>query len=358
MDQFNFADLYKECSLNSSAEVINLRRSAIQGKNFGDDYQKIFDLTRIYFGSSKKGECEWFVEIFRETDSSFSAIENEREMAVLAMCILAEEIRGGSFLSCIATLVYAFKENRTPVVIPRFIEFANNSLLDIAKRSAFNPLKLKQVPLPNKIAFDAAIKSYSESHDVSELIKVLETNILEMSKIALGANEIQKAYTSLVNEIENLREEKEILWWYISGFSDDAQKPFNELERNIAGLLASKDIIELTDYMAGPAAAEAILSRIINSAKKTKKDLGLYEVIDSVSESYSDSLSCDYNMTGMYDFFPVCTSLAKMWENGKGSWSNSFKKLTGFESEPLISPHDIALQYYRELLLLKHIRGG
>lgn len=358
MDQFNFADLYKECSLNASAEVIDRRRDATKDISFDDGYQKIFELTRIYFGSAKKDEIDWFVEIFRKTDTSFSAVENEREMAVLAMCILAEEIRKGSFLACVSPLVYAFKGNRNPVVIPRFIDFANNSLLDLAKRAPFDPPKIPQIPVPNKASFDATMKAYKESHDVAALVGILESSFSDMNKIALGANQIQKAYASIVNEVENLREEAEMLWWYIGGYSDDGKKFFNELERNIAGLLASKDIVELTDYRAGPAAAEAILFRIINSAKKAKKDLGFYEVIDSVYENYSDSLSCDYDLVGIHDFFPVNTSLAKMLENGKGSWSNAFKKLTGFANEPVISPNDIALQFYRELLLLKQIRGG
>lgn len=358
MDQFNFADLYKECSLNASAELINLRKDAIKDISFDDGYKNIFELTRIYFGSAKKDESDWFVEIFRKTDASFSAVENEREMAVLAMCILAEEIRGGSFLSCISPLVYAFKDNRIPVVIPRFIEFANNSLLDLAKRASFNPPKIPQISVPNKASFDATMKSYKESHDTAVLVSMLESNFSDMNKIALGANQIQKAYASIVNEVENLREETEMLWWYIGGYSDDSKKSFDELGQNVAGLLASKDIVELTDYRAGPAAAEAILFRIINSAKKTKKDLGFYEVIDSVYENYSDSLNFDYDIAGIHDFFPVNTSLVKMWENGKGTWSNAFKKLTGFKNEPAISPHDISLQFYRELLLLKHIRGG
>lgn len=358
MDQFNFADLYRECSLNSSAEVINLRQNAIGDKKFSGDYQKIFDLTRIYFGSAKKDTYDWFVDLFRSTDASFTAVENERETAVLAMCMLAEEIRDCSFISCIAPLIYSFNGNRTPVVIPRFIEFANNSLLDIAKRSAFNPPKINQVAPPNKTNFDNAIKAYTESNDAAVLIKMLQSNFSDMNKIFSNANEIQKAYTSVVNEVENLREEAEMLWWYIGGYSDDAQKPFENLERNIAGLLASKDIAELTDYTAGPAAADALIFRIVNLAKKSKKDLGFYEVIDSVSEICGDALNCTQDMTGIFDFFPVNTSLAKLWESGKGNWVNSFKRLTGLENELAASPQAIASQFYRELLLLKHIRGG
>ena len=128
MISFNFADQYKAAGLAPGPEIIRLRQEPFNKLRKNIDLLKILNLTRLYFGIPVTDGVDWLRDAFRETDASFSMLENEREVSVLSVCLLAAALEDGHVSAGLSPLVAAAGGYRKPLVSPEFIEDAKQTL--------------------------------------------------------------------------------------------------------------------------------------------------------------------------------------------------------------------------------------
>ena len=135
MAPFNFADQYREAGLSPSAEAVRSRQEPFEKLRQSLDAPKIIDLTRLYFGLPLPGGASWFRDGFAESDESFSFVDNARETAVLASCLLSAALEEGNVMAGLAPLTAAAGRLRPPVTHVELLATARKRLLDHAERS-------------------------------------------------------------------------------------------------------------------------------------------------------------------------------------------------------------------------------
>lgn len=359
MSSYNFADRYKAAGLAPGNDVIVLRQAPFEKLRKSADISVILDLSRLYFGLPLPGGSEWFREAFAENDLSFSMIDNEREASVLSACLLGAIIDDGNIFGAIAPLVASAGGARTPLSNIEFIEHARQAIAKhsvAARRSiSTDPSKIKQ-PVRGKAftTIDNLIEE-PELTALTELVKVFATDSLEATKTL--SNQISSVIKPVVEQVRDLREEVDMLWWYVGAWSRILERPFAELEIGTAALMAGLDLSYLVKGESGPVAAPAILHRLIVSQRANGKDpVSLDSAINTIPSGTLSSFAFNSKIAEVADLCPILCALMKAEDIGSGaSWHAAFKKSTGLEATIEFQPLELAMQVYREALLIAQV---
>jgi len=353
---FNFADHYRAAGLSPGPEIIRLRQDPFDSLRTSIDARAIVGLTRLYFGLPLPGGAEWFRAAFAETDPSFSMLDNEREMAVLSGCLLAALVEDGAMVAALAPLTTSLAGNRLPLVQPRFLETARTGLHNKAVAARHHTdIDPKLIKSPPKGAVLEAIGKLPQTDDWESVAPLLSQVSQEATAGTTNlAAQVRGVVTPLVAQLTSLREEVEMLWWHVGGWSRILARPFTELDPALAATMAGLDLADLTVGDVGPAAAPAILQRTIVAGRKGKPTkVTVKDAVDALPADAAMPLLLGDTLQGVADICPVLAAFQKAAEIGAGSaWHESYKKATGVTADSAILPLDLALQVYREALLL------
>lgn len=359
MPSYNFADQYRTAGLAPGPEIIRLRQAPFDKLRKSIDRRTILNLTRLYFGFPVPDGTDWFQAAFGETDASFSMVDNEREASVLSACLLAAALEDGNVLAGLAPVVAAAGGGRNPLVRLEFIEEARQALAahSIASRQK-NAADVSNIKQPTKSKVAASVDALVAAPDWAkggEAIKLAGSESFEASETL--ANQVLAVLAPLAEQVRDLREEVSMLWWYIGGWSRALGKPFAELDLGLAALMAGLDLAHLAQGESGPAAAPAILHRlVIDSRAGGNEKISLEAAVDALPAGAFQRLAIPASVDSVSDLCPVLTALAKADKiGGGGAWHAAFKKASGLEAAMLFLPLELAMQVYRESLLLAQV---
>lgn len=358
MPNYNFADHYKAAGLTPGSEIIRLRQIPFDKLRKEIDIDKALNLTRLYFGLAVPDGTDWFREAFAETDASFSMIDNEREASVLSVCLLSAALADGKIFAGLAPVVVAVCGNRVPLVFPEFIEDARHALsshsVSVRQQIAAEVTAIK---LPGKSKVSASVDALLAAPDWpknGEAIKLASSEALDATKNL--ANQVFTVVSPLVKQMRDLREEVNMLWWYIGGWSRALDKPFAGLDVGLAALMAGIDLANLAEGESGPVAAPAILQRlVIDSRVAENKKISLKSAVEALPADAFSRLEIPESISNVSDLCPVLAALVKANEIGKGDWYAAFKKASGLDAGTKFLPIELAMQVYRESLLLAQV---
>lgn len=160
------------------------------------------------------------------------------------------------------------------------------------------------------------------------------------------------ALSSLVTQMNSLREETQMLWWLFGEHSRALGRHLGALTPGICALVAGFDLGDLTTASAlGPVAAPAMLERVLGLARKERTpQKSLSTILDALKPADLEVLD-----TAEEDqrprIFPIMTAVQKAKENGSGSWQGAFAKATGLDPKMEFEPLELAIQTYYEHLL-------
>lgn len=350
---FNFADSYRVAGLNPGHDTLKLRQEPFDSLLNNIDVHMAIKLIRIYFGLPSQDNAEWFRAAFGETDTSFSLIDNAREAAVLASGLLNAAMDNGESYAALAVLTTA-AGNREPIVRDNLIQKAINSLNQKSISERQHTLKsASTLKVPQQIKTPEEF----DSTDLEQVAKMMQKHTDEIYNIVKNiVSQARNIITPLHAEVDALREEVEILWWHIGGWSRILEKPFSELDLAVSASMAGLDLAALIHSSTGPAAAPAILHRTIYSGRQSDiEKITVAEMANSFHEESLKLLKIDFHqLSNNCDIFPTLTALAKASEIGVGdSWFSSYEKLTNLNPNDIsFKPLELAMQVYREHLLL------
>jgi hypothetical protein len=309
---FNFADSYRAAHLAPGPEILRLRQQPFAVLRDTFDLKRALDLTRLFFDLPVPDGTDWFRSAFAETDDSFSMLDNKREVAVLAACLLEAAIEDGHVMAAVATLATAAAGNRRPLVRPELLEHASQALL-------------------------------------AQEISNRRTELANLTG--------QEALPSLTKEAANLREEVDILWWFVGGWSQALQCPFGDLNPSLVPVIAGLDLAYLTRGPKGPAAAPAILQRLLTAGRKRRVGkVTIQGAVDALSPDLFERLQLREELKRVPDICPVLTAFSRAHEIGASPvWHNPFRTASRLEPTSAFQPLALAMQAYRETLLLKQL---
>lgn len=359
MAGFNFADHYKAAGLAPGPEIIGLRQEPFDKLRKAMSVDRVITLVRLLFEllAPDAKHNTWFRDAFAETDPSFTMLGNAREAAVLSSCLLSaafQERDKGHIEAGLAVLTTA-AHSRTPPGMPTLVEEAQHHLDAVSVEMRTPPaVEVSKIRTPAssevpKLA-DELLSAPDGPHIAALFKKVSEEY---QARVLTLAQQTASVISPLVRYTELLREELEMLWWYVGGWSKLLDKPFRELDLAVATVMAGIDLAELVRTPPGPVAARAILHRLIRTERKSKVvRLTLSNAVNAMSEEEIRKLSFGKSLKDMPDVCPVLTALQKAAEIGQGTaWHGAFRKATALTEDLSFTPLDLAMQVYRETML-------
>ncbi|PDT81353.1 hypothetical protein CO676_22800 [Sinorhizobium sp. BJ1] len=338
--------------LNPGPDILRLRQEPFDKLRSEMSAEQAVNLARLYFGLPLRGGTDWFRNAFGTTDPSFSLHENEREAAVLAGGLLSAGIDDGLAYCALVVLTTSAAGHRKATVLPYLVGEASRALTDKAirarQRAASNPAQIR-LPTKGKIASEA--QALAQNGQWEDLVKKITEEAHEAVKNL--ANQAAGVTRPLAEDVADLKEEVEMLWWHIGGWSRILECPFSELDLPIAAVLAGIDLANLSRTSIGPAAAPAILQRTIAQGRKAKPSkVAVKDVVEGMPEKAFEGIANE-QLPGKSDICPVLGAFASANAIGKGlAWQASYTKAAGFDPQLAMSPFDLALQAYRESQLL------
>lgn len=337
---FRFADSYREAGLSPGAEIVNLRQAAFEKLSPSVDFWRCADLVRILYGLPTESTCEWFREGFAENDSSFSLVENAREVSTLAGCLLMADMENDWLPASLMTLCASVSGQRLPAVLPNVLTKAREAfhrgaltesqsivehLTDLEESTFLAPL---ESPQP-----DAARALQALRGPLSELIK-------RVNRIGHRATVLQR--------------DSNILWWFISGWSRFLDSPLEKLPRGCAVCLAGIELASFCDDEVGPAASRAILYRILERVDGgPQQELCIRDAADAFTQEQIRQLELSKHVGDLADLCPMSFCLWKAEDVGAGiAWHDAFRRKTKLSEAQGMDAVSLAYQAYLETLLL------
>lgn len=355
MTGFSFADHYKAAGLSPGPEIIKLREAAFQRLLKSLSVEHAIDAVRLYYGLPVQ-DLEWLRVELSEEDASFSLVDNHREIAVLAACILQAGAQAVNPVCSLGVLVGSVGGVRKPVVSPHLVGL----MTDIFSKQAVSVRRLEAADM-KKIRNPAASKGTAEAiaasanMDAAAVQKALKAVSQEGQDIARAlAGQIVAAVGPLVDQVRDLREEADILWWLTGGWSRVLNVPFETLTPATAALMSGIEMGALAQTSWGPVAASELMHRMMMRSRKGKVAKQTFkEVIDAVGNEQLQLVQIEKSPGDMVDVFPVLGAIFKAKAIGVGAWHGSFDKAAHLTKSFAPTLEALGRQAYLESLLLK-----
>ncbi|MFQ0829074.1 GTPase-associated system all-helical protein GASH [Serratia fonticola] len=354
MAKFTFADRYAEAGLKPSSETITARQEPVKRIVANIKESQILDLVSVHYGSSDVG-LDWFRDEFAQEDASFSLVHNEREGQVLAALILAELIVSENAIAILAVSVGSIRGLRISPQSSWLLNDAEEALmrLSVVERVAENVSTKITPTIATKL--DDEIIELGQTNSWPTLITILGKIRAEAQSSALTtAKQVARALTAFNHQAKLMREESQMLWWLISGYSKTFERSFAEFGPQQAALVGAMDLGTLTTQSQfGPISTPAMLERIIASAKKTKGQQAR-ELVAAIDGFVIEDLKCLEVPTHLpAKLAPVTSAIELARTMGISRWHSQFQAVTGLEPSIQFDSISLAEQLYREYMLGK-----
>ena len=358
MAGFNLADRYRAAGLNPGPDILGLRQAPFEKLRKTVDTKTTIELNRLYFGLSSPNATDWFRDPFHAADTSFSMLDNKREISVLAACLLEAAFEDGNVACALAVLATRAGGAREPEAAPQLLADFERELLARAisarQRDHDYPDTIRlpaKSKLPDVTALAQAIPN--DWNKIAGYLKQISDESTEAIKVL--ATQAANLTRPLHSDVADLREELAILWWHIGGWSRKLGVPFSDLPPATAAAMAGLDMADLSRTLIGPAAAPALLQRTMTVGRKVKLGKAtIREAIDGLPGDGLDKLELGTVLPSIPDVCPVLTAFAKARESGAGTaWHAAFRKASGLTEDVEFPMLDLAIQVYRERQILQ-----
>lgn len=352
MAEISFADRYAEIGLAPGADIIAARSAPATRIVDDAPTQHIFAMVKAYFEIADV-ELEWFCEQFRQEDTAFSLVNNEREVRLLCAAILDELIAANDDVAILSVVTAHGAGCRLPKEFRWLVTRAEQALIDCAvssRRAQTVDPKVINTATPKLAEEIAAITNGDWAGLLSALGKIRNE---ATSSVRTTAGQTTKALTELTRQVKLQREENQMLWWLMGGYSRALSRPFDQFTASQTAIIAATDLGALTaTSRLGPVAAGAMLDRMIGTSKKARgqQEKSLDAVVDSLDRDDLRKLELPVEKIPA-PLSLISTALVLARDLGPGAWQNRFRDLTGQPASLNIEPVAISELLYREILL-------
>ncbi len=348
----NLAELYQAANIPVTAEDFTLRKNAFDAASADLSDKQLIDCCRIYYGWwGNSDDFSWFLTAFKN-DPRFSFSGNRRESSVLAGGFLLSGLEAGNALAGLAPISASVQRKRGAAVAGIDLSVFENGLRNLAVEES------------RKRWYDTDFKPLVKTSITKEKIAEDNTALTMASVIMTGFNEshasskaaislLQTTVEKMATDLSSTREQLSILWWLTGGWSRKLKRSFVDVGSPLAFVVAGFDLADLSYSVQGPFASDALLVRVLNPVKKSRKPITLAEVADSPNEGDFAALELSGDTLLYSDICPLSASLLKSSEIGKGdSWHTAFEKIAHLSATVELSPQQLAVQAMYERLLL------
>jgi type IV secretory pathway TrbD component len=355
MTKYNFADIYRSAQISLEPATMALRQKAAEQFLKGRSFDDCVGLAKLHLGLPAPEFRDRLVEVFRTEDGTFSIMGNDRELTVLSTGLVAAIVIDGDLATALALVSGSFAGTRVAQICPELAEWAKAQLIELAVRERNRNLESSlQVPKPGPSKIPAQIDAWiPQPQDLPKLAPILKEMCQETEAfIGIGTDRANKNAALLVNELRGLREELEMLWWNVGGYSTQLSTPFSELSKALVPVLAGIELAGMTQGKGGPAAIGALIQLKLKACKVAASA----KIVDTVNAAVKASVVAPNLPEGdpLAELCPLLTAVKLRQSVGDSvAWTEAFKTQTGIDATTEMSTLDLAMQVYREMLLVK-----
>ena len=313
---------------------------------------------------------EWRSEIsgvLQGGDTSFSMIDNDAEVQVLAASAIVQLFADGGSAADAAALGVATGTfgNREPEATPGLARLAHDYLRrravsirpydETLRASAFISDQVTAVTrLSKKVSEALAQDDHDEALAPAAAVVALNEVVSTLAKGLENVAEAEfTAHNRLVQSQAVLSEENGILWWVINGYSRDLNKPRDQASAKELTLPSARELESLVTHGVPPAASIEYLRHTLSSARGgTPPQLTVAEAIGATVPDWRDSVTVALPEEGPDHLFPVLAGLRMVGEvPGTEDWTQALQARTGLAGDFADAPEEVGLQFLRELTL-------
>lgn len=360
MNELSLADCYGHAGLSAENDKISLRIDPVKAISDNLTRKQVLDLVRLYFGLPVLADMSWFTEPIISADVSFSMIANERELSIIAMALLAQDIgveQDG--ITAQAVLVAHACGKRKPIVYPQFVEMVKAAAKDltITERHA-NDLNqtIKARALKKDLgASETDLVPQNDFATMNEVLKKLNIDSHDMNKFL--ATQLNSALKPIRSELVNLREEKDMLWWLIGGQSTQLEEPYCDMNEARAAFLIGSELADLCRTPLGPSASGFLLRKALHEGRTDK--MSKVKIGDLPKLFAIDDLRIISNITTIDQVRDLCffnNALARANDMASTTaWKNKYIEDGSLSEKTQFAPSELAMQSFRETLLLNSL---
>lgn len=344
-----FADWYQPATFGHDRDTIELRWQGVASALQNLDIDKAMDLVRTVFRKPliSQETTDWFRERFKVADATFQTTGNERELEILAGCVLAlkcidENLASADVALAIltASLCNTIRSDVGIDLIGKAQHRIEIEAAQVRARPVFNNLQIFE----SKKAFAAVNATWTATPTLEKITDVIKgitsaTTSMFNSVQAESAKHIQELGKCLSIQDEELQ----LLWWIVGQRSNLWQKEFSGIEEKARPILLGYESCELTKLFVESPSLKALLLR---TGIDATSDLTVPEAVIACG---ADNLKkIDLKNTCPY-IFPLHFAIERAIEtDADETWVPVWSKKTGLSSETRVPSLDLALQLHRE----------
>ena len=357
LKELSLADCYGYAGLTSEAANISLRLEPFQAISKELDTDRILDLVRFYFGLPVTTDTKWYSTPIIEADPAFSMVTNEREVAIIAMALLVREINvEENLVAALAMLVAHACGKREPVVWPQFVENVSAAARDMAisDRRAGKPKQISGFELSEELGVSE--EDLSTAMDITKINTILKKLNADSREMNLSlATQVTAALRPLRDEVANLREEKDMLWWLIGGQSYLIHQPYASMKEGQAAYLIGLELVKLCRTPLGPHASEFLIRKVLaegRSDKMAKLKIGGLPKLFTADQL--EQVTASIEIDNVRDLCFLSDAMDRANDLGLPiAWKKKYAEDGGLADNTSFEPEEIALQSFRESSLLR-----
>lgn len=257
MTQATFIENYMAGGFTDAAKG-KLRQEAAKSLPKSLNPTQIADLCELYFGFRTKGrESEWFFAPFTQSDDTFSRINNDREIAILAGCYIDQLPSTSAREAKHAIISTAFLGQRLPLFSPERIQ-----ILDQALRSGLMLSAVLSKPLDTQAA---TLIADGQPIDQKTINTALKSAIDATSAVATSVTALREGASQSLAQVQR---QISTVSWYLGGFSPTAAQRRKALSDDACAFWSAQDLGGLWAGHAVDEATEALLQAANAASKK------------------------------------------------------------------------------------------
>lgn len=359
MQGLALTDCYGHAGLSSEAANISLRIEPFNVIAANITNTQLLDAVRFYFDFPVTSDTNWLSSPIIEVDASFSMIANKRELSIISMALIAKEIgEEENQFAALAFLVASAFGHRKPAIHPQFVEDVDAAAKSLmTSRTVMNGSKPIQTQAINKelAGNDGDLIDPIEVDELNRILKALNTDSHKMVKLL--ALQVEAAISPLRSEIENLREETDMLWWLSGGESYLTKEAFSKVDEGRAALLVGADLANLSSTNLGPRASGFLINKALREGRElSSKEVKIAEIPKLFTIEELSVVGRHAGIEPVRDLCCVNNALARAQDVGAlTGWEKMYAKDNGLDDKSAFSPTSLALQSFRETLLINAI---
>ncbi|TCQ14083.1 hypothetical protein C8J33_1284 [Rhizobium sp. PP-CC-3G-465] len=353
----DFPRWYSSLDIGDGQSTRQLRWQAVYKTATEASRETLETLLRLAFKSRTVPQASSESEIrqlFKAVDDTFEMQGNDREMQILAASCLAvmmevnEDVGAAAALAATTAEFGGARKPKLPMDLGKLGEAA---IAQWARSNGHRPdlNKYRYIDAP-KFDFEKASAKITETPDWTSVAAAF-TLAADATRGAIKQLAVRQsnALYAIDRFLKVQDEELQLLWWLTGQRSIDYDCGFDAITVDAQPLVLAHEVANMTEFSPGPHSVKAILSR---AGLKDRKKLSVVTAINAVDTAWLTKLIGELNPSPLA--MPLHAAAKRQLETGPGeAWVAGWAATAALDTDHSMTPLSLALQFYRERLLIK-----